>query len=456
MVAAGGRESYTETEHFGAFREEYEAPLDGAPQVQVQKQPQPKQPQSRVGVRLRFEAVDVPVSVVNGLRRAIMADVHTAAFPTDNVGVPPGPEVPGVWIHKNSAVLHNEFMGQRLGLVPINLDARQLAAFATRKYKFVIRKKNKGTVVQTVTSADIQVFYETDAALSPAERDLLFPPSPVTGDYVLLTPLKPSAYNDADGEELHVECRARLGTGREHARWNPTSECFFRNKIDDAAFAASLRRVLGALPPDASPETRKRAEHDHRVLDGQRAFVTDAHGAASAFEFTVKSESRLHPKDIVLAGLRALGFMLDALLRGLRAEQRHTQGEDEPPPSDGGRAGQLPPLVVTIHAPLSSAAANADSNDFHRVSMRPADHTLGNLVQDLLYVHWIRDGGSREVSYVGYHMPHPNEDVIDLTLKCTAQGADVRQHLLAGVAWALRQVDALRDEWAAATGAVRY
>lgn len=55
--------------------------------------------------RLRFKISNIDVSVANGLRRAMIAEVETLAIST-------------VTIEENSGVLHDEFLAHRLGLVP--------------------------------------------------------------------------------------------------------------------------------------------------------------------------------------------------------------------------------------------------------------------------------------------------------------------------------------------------
>jgi DNA-directed RNA polymerase subunit L len=91
-------------------------------------------------------------------------------------------------------------------------------------------------------------------------------------------------------------------------------------------------------------------------------------------------------------------------------------------------------------------------DDFYHITVRDEDHTLGNLIQGMLYRRWVRDGMGREVAYVGYYQPHPLENNIAFKIKCVEPGDDVRKRFAEGVAWASAQLDELIHEWIAFSG----
>jgi DNA-directed RNA polymerase subunit L len=405
--------------------------------------------------RLLFDVDGVDLCVVNALRRAIMADVRTAAIAFDPRGGPESAERNDVEFRKNTTVLHNEFLGHRISLVPLNFDERQLAGFHPSQYKFVLQAKNAGETVLDLTTAHFRVLdAATDAALPNAFRDALFPPSPVTGDHVLLVRLKPGARGDGNGEEVDLTCRARLGSGRDHARWSPVSECHFRNRLDPVAYEAALAATLArkgvdpADPASASAGIRRQ----HEAFEGQRCFLKNAHGEPCAFEFVLKSETRLRPAHVVRAGFEALAAMVRALLRGVQRERvgRAVYDARAAVAGDGGDGAAARVTEVDV-----LPAPNMD--DVYDLVVSPADHTLGNLVQGMLYVRWVRaeqgdedssEGAEDRVRFIGYHQPHPLEDRILFKIKC-AVGDDVLALFERGVAWVAGRLDALGDEWAA-------
>ena len=384
---------------------------------------------------LRFDVLDVDLAIVNSLRRAIMADVRTAAAVFDASGEGRGT----IRFVRNTTALHNEFLGLRVSLVPIHFDENQLFLFERmasaggpgrpaqpiEQFRFSIREANTDDAkVVNVTTRDIRVTDASGAVVPQAVRDALFPPSPTSGDHILLVRLKPRA---GGVEEIHVEFQAQLGSGSTRgAAYSPVSQCFFRNKIDAAAFERSLAERIARVQKQAEADGAGAASVDeaavrkqHSALEGQRDFIRDEHGDASAFEFVLKSETRLRPAYIVFAGMTALLAKVRRFQDGLRD-----------PKAD----------YVSV-----SPAANVA--DFYDVAVRGEDHTLGNMVQAMLYRRWVREGKSADVSFVGYSQPHPQEEIVVFKLKLSRAGDDLRARLAEGLAWLQDRLRDLRDEW---------
>ena len=421
-AAAAASKADSRTEHFAAYRLEPE--VSGLPD-----------PDGVAPAFLRFDVLDVDLAIVNSLRRAIMADVKTAAAVFDATGEGRGT----IRFMRNTTALHNEFMGLRVSLTPIHFDENQLflferaasaggpgrAAQPIEQFRFSIREANNNDAkVVNVTTRNVRVTDAAGAAVPQAVRDALFPPSPTSGDHVLLVRLKPRA---GGVEELHVEFQAQLGSGSTRgAAFSPVSQCFFRNKVDPAAFERSLAERISRVQQQAEADGAGAASVDvaavrqqHAALEGQRDFVRDANGDPSAFEFVLKSETRLRPAYIVLSGMTALLAKVRRFQMGLRDAA-----------SDYVRV---------------SAAANVA--DFYEVAVRGEDHTLGNMVQAMLYRRWVRDGKSADVSFVGYSQPHPQEDVVVFKLKLSRAGDDLRARMDDGLAWLQDRLRDLRDEW---------
>jgi DNA-directed RNA polymerase subunit L/DNA-directed RNA polymerase alpha subunit len=385
-----------------------------------------------------FEIRGVDLAVVNSVRRCIMTEVPTAAFRFDAGGG----QGQGIRILSNTSSLHNEFVGHRISLVPLGFSENQLETFDPTHYSFVLKVKNTGmTGVRTVTTADVEVFDQTGARVKPEVSTALFPPSAVTGDHILLLRLKPSALGDGNGEEVSVECTATLGVGRDHARWSPVSSCFFRNKVDPGKAAAGLRQHLddaiarraAAGQPELSEAETARMSAQFATLDAHRCFYKDEHGDPDVFEFVIESTTRLQPTYLFYKALRVLVGKLEAVAAALE--------------SPGGLEGLGGHLVGKIEV---GSYPNLD--DFYHVTIRGEDHTLGNLLQGMLYRRWVREGRSAEVSYVGYYQPHPLENHIIVKIKCAVPGDDVRARLADGIRWMVSSLSDLTLEFVRFSG----
>ncbi len=369
---------------------------------------------------MRFDVAGVDLCIINAVRRTIMADVPVAAFRFDPTH-PDHATDDGVRVLRNTSSLHNEFVGHRISMVPVCLDENQLHGFDPARYNCVLKVKNAGSDVRNVTTADFDVFDQAGVKLSKAVRDGLFPPCPIAGDHILLLRLKPSSVCDGNGEEILAECTASVGTGRQHARWSPVSKCFFRNKIDEGASEKNLAEKLEGVEDEADRAT---ITAQHATLDAHRCFVKDQHGDPAAFEFFVQSECRLRPSFLVFSALQVLCARLTTMADAL----------------------------VTHDEERVSIQPVANMDDFFHMTLRDEDHTMGNLLQGMLYKRWVRDEGGATVTFVGYSQPHPLENHIVFKIKCAKPGDDVRPHVQEGARWIVSLLEDLLVEWVRFSG----
>lgn len=382
------------------------------------------------GASIRFDISGVHVSVVNALRRTMIADVPTAAFNFQAYN----PAANGVLIRANTSCLHNEIIGNRISLIPIGFSENQLRLFEPSHYRFELRAKNETPEPLDVTTADFEVYDHTGARYPKPVRDALFPANPITGGHVFIMRLRPAAYTGdggaAAGEELHVECTATLGTGAMHARWSPVSVCFHNNKQDPAASSAALAKRLedmraAGMADDVIEATRT----DWPALDAHRHYLRNAAGDPDVFEFFLRSEAPgLRPAFVVFSAFRVLQVKLLEAARAFR----------------GGEGSARVDVKAT-----------PNNDDFFAITLQGEGHTLGNLVQAMLFRKWIEQGdGGREVSYIAYHKPHPGEDHIVFKIKLNTQTTidGVKERMAAGMDWVRETLAQLMAEWVAFSG----
>ena len=177
---------------------------------------------------------DIPLQYSNALRRLCLNGIPIFAIDT-------------VDIIENSSVLPDEGLAHRLGLVPIKTDLSRFNEPSKCECQSETGCSNC-RVMLVLDSGDTDV---TKAILTDeltSEDDSIKPVS----DKIPIVQL-------AAGQRVKVECYARLGRGREHAKWN----------------ASNIATLV---------ETDKENE---RIL-------------------TVESTGALNPEDIILAGVEEL------------------------------------------------------------------------------------------------------------------------------------------------------
>eukprot|EP00798_Chlamydomonas_sp_ICE-L_P017353 gene17353-biopygen26287 len=323
------------------------------------------------GGGMSFSIWGVDLCIVNLLRRAIIAGVETPAFDTTSVVTGGG----GVCVIKNTSVMHNEMLAHRVSLVPLCLTPNELEHFVPGDYQCTLAVRNTGNEVIDVVSGDFVIRDSGGVSVQPERLKRLFPVDKRSGDSVLLTVVRPNIMCGGVGEAVHITATARLGSGREHARWSPVCSCYFRNHH----------------------ETQTGLEEE-------------------AFLFFVESVNpSLSPYYIVFLGFRYLVRAVIALSDDVRAAR--VSFEDSTVPG-GMRSIRLPGL----------------------------DHTMGNLLQGLLYDLWIHRGGKSRVSFVGYFKRHPLVDDITLKLQLVVE-EEYSEVLLEGLLYVREHLESLTLEW---------
>lgn len=305
--------------------------------------------------RTTFEVHGLDLAIVNALRRTILTDIPTIGFR--------GEEDPSLDVIKNTGPLHNEFILHRFGLIPIHFNEEITESFQDDDYEFELDVENKDSIRKAVTTRDIKV-RKQGRDMTAKELQALFPPNPITKDYIVITYLRA-------GEHLHIKGKAVLGTAREHAGFSPVSLCT-QYPIQDPVLAAKASNIL----------------------DKERAFLRNEYGDPTTFQFEIETETGLSAKYLIGKALEVLRAKLDKTVVELYAE---------------------PSEYVTVEP-------NDQGNGFN-FTFQKEDDTYGFLLQSLFYNHYIREkkptAKGKEVTYVGYYCPHPLEQtmVVNMVIK---------------------------------------
>jgi len=151
---------------------------------------------------------NVPRQYVNSLRRLAISEVPTLA-------------IDDVVILENSSVMHDEAVAHRLGLIPLRTDPGRfvmphecdckstLGCSKCRVLLVLDSEANEKTLV--VTSGEL---VSEDELVKPVSKDI-----PI----IVLAP----------NQKLKFEAYARLGIGKDHAKWQPTSAAVVKDGKDE-------------------------------------------------------------------------------------------------------------------------------------------------------------------------------------------------------------------------------
>jgi DNA-directed RNA polymerase subunit D len=150
--------------------------------------------------QMRFIVKGVNVPFANALRRIMLAEVPAMA-------------VDEVVILENSSMLHDEILAHRMGLIPLktDLDSYNLPEECSCKSEFGCNLCRLTLALETEATEKTITVYSGD--LKSENPDI----TPVS-DKILIVKLAP-------GQKIKLEAYARLGKGKNHAKWQPVSMC---------------------------------------------------------------------------------------------------------------------------------------------------------------------------------------------------------------------------------------
>ena len=151
---------------------------------------------------------NIPRQYVNAIRRTSISEVPTLA-------------IDDVVILENSSVMHDEAIAHRLGLIPLqtNLDRFVMPDECDCKSTLGCSKCRVLLVLDSEANEKTKVVTSGELV---SEDELL---KPVSKDIPIITL--------APGQKLKFEAYARLGIGRDHAKWQPTSAAIVKDGKDE-------------------------------------------------------------------------------------------------------------------------------------------------------------------------------------------------------------------------------
>jgi len=356
-----------------------------------------------------FTLAPCHVAYANTLRRLIMTGVESVAFRAD---MKDGTTT-DVQVLENDTPMTNEMLAHRIGLLPIHV--KDPFDIDLTKLKFTIDVKANKDSYLDVTCKDFVIEQMRDGGLEPipVEYDRFFPEDPITKQTCLIATLAP-------GEgRVKITATASVGTGRENARFQPTSQCsyVYTRDMDEekvkSHFRDWLRRAknvnFGSLEAKEGEEA-KEAEgekekiavfrREYNTMEIAKVYLKDVKGEPFSYDFTVES---VGPLSIPYMVRRACDV-------GESMMGKYTTIDTGAFPADN-KLYVIPSVSRVI------------GFDF---VMKEQDHTFGNMIQTYLEQNHIYEAeekadGPAKITYAGYEVPHPLRDEMVVRIGATSK-----------------------------------
>ena len=349
-------------------------------------------------------------SIVNAIRRTLLSSIETYGFRNTDIN-----------IEKNETSLHNEFITDRIGLIPLYLDTK-LVQDNPLKYLFVLNVKHDNSKpITLITAKDFNIFelkntitkssdyingqittaskdnYDLKNPVSDKLKEEIFRPYQYDKKsyYCLLHELK-STNSDTEIQELVLYGSPSVSISKEDARFQGVSCATYSFKIDPDLYKVVLKKKIEI--DEIKEEDRKEYVKDLELKDGQRYYYRDNNTESYWYNFKIESQHYLNAKELFI---RANEIIIESL-EGFKEELSKILEEDEKKNitiiyhSDEKKKNVINmivemPCVIQIN------------NIWHGF-----DDTLGSIIQAHISNKMINE--TSVLNLVGYKRTHPLED----------------------------------------------
>lgn len=311
---------------------------------------------------LTFTMTGVNVSIVNALRRTLLAEIPTIVFRTTPY------KENGATFHKNTTRFNNEILKQRLSCIPIHIT-EDLTAEELDEYEVEVNKKNKGGNIEMITTGDFLIKHK-GKYLSEKAVKKIFPPNPITKDYILFARLRPKISDDVPGEELHITAKLSLGAAKENSSFNLVSTCSYAMTPDKAKQYDEWTRVKKDFESKAGSDLNL-AHKNWLLHDGKRVVVSDS------FDFRLETLGVFTNKKLMQKATEIINAKLANIKRNI-SEQK-----------------------IQI---IRSETTMANSFD---IILENEGYTIGKVLEFILYdKHYLKE---QTLSFLGFIKKHPHD-----------------------------------------------
>jgi len=316
---------------------------------------------------LDFTIEGINVSFINGIRRTILSDIPTLVFhcfPHDQNDAD---------IHTNTTRLNNEVLKQRLSCIPIHISD---ASLPYKELVVEINMKNESENTIDVTTEHFKIKnISSGKYLQESAVRKIFPPCPITGDYIVFARLRPKVSTIAPGEELSISAKMSLHTASEDGTFNVASTCAYKFTVDKMKQDQIWQNKLAEISAEekADPDVLALLQQNWYNHEGLRYFKKDS------FDFKLETIGVYTNEELVQKACEILIQKLTSI---------HDTIED---------AGIIEKSISTI------------PNSFD-IKLINTGYTVGKIIEYMLHKNNYQGETEKNLTYVGFRKNHPHDE----------------------------------------------
>ncbi len=246
---------------------------------------------------LVFIVRDAEVPFMNAIRRVAMVNVPKIAIEDVN-------------IIRNDSAMFNEVLAHRLGLTPLVSDLDALEGLSLPEDDDWEEYTNG--IMFHLSEVGPKVVYSKDLISSDSKIKPVY-------DTIPLVKLK-------EGEELNIEAVAKVGYGKEHAKWMPTTVCAYKqypeitfNEDVEIDYDCAQACPRGILKSDKRSKKIKVLDIEDCAMCKSCVRASD-NGYINVgyrpndFIFRIETDGAMPPKEVLLKACDVLGEKADKFI----------------------------------------------------------------------------------------------------------------------------------------------
>ena len=322
---------------------------------------------------LKFTLSGVNVSYANSIRRILLSHIPCVVFKTQPY------EENNVNITLNNTRLNNELLKQRISSIPIHVD--DLEGFEVEDYVIELSKINNTTNIIYVTTEDFKIKnIKLNKYLETSEVKQLFPPDPITGDYIDIVRLRPKLSESLQGEALEFNAALSISTAAEDGVFNVVSTCAYGNTLDAAKIKEIWEIKEKELAQQYSKEEIEFMKKDWLLLDAKRIFVKDS------FDFIIETIG-------IYTNFKLMELACAILIKKLYNSLESLKGNSD----------------------LIKDASDTMENCYI-ITLENEDYSVGKILEYCLYQKYFED--KKELTFVGFLKKHPHDTFSIIKIAC--------------------------------------
>lgn len=343
--------------------------------------------------KLHFTLSNANVSIANALRRTALTDVKTPVFLEKDM----------IFI-TNTSRLHNEILKQRLASIPIHVNDLDIPL---ENYSVEIIKNNEGGSIEYVTTGDFKIKnIKNDKYLTEKEVQRIFPPNPITKDFILFARLRPKITKDVPGEKIDIRAKISISSAKENGMYNVLSTMSYGNTVDPVLQDQAWKKYLKQLEKlEIEPEQLQLEKINWENHRGKRYFMENS------FDFIVETLGNYSNEEIIKKSCEILMEKLNLIIKN---SEQFIYKESE-----------------------------TNMSNCYDIILKNEDYTIGKVIEGILYDDYFNN--SELISYVGFSKKHPHDSdsiiriafnkettpdkIFPLISECCLKGIEIFKHI---------------------------